>query len=58
MKQIALSYFQYPEMILIPFILFFIFFLALLVIITRPANKEIFKKMEKLPLEEEGTYNE
>ena len=58
MKQIALSYFQYPEMILIPLILFFLFFLVLLIIITRPANKELFKKMERLPLEEEDIINE
>lgn len=53
MKQIALSYFQYPELILIPFILFFLFFLVLLIIVTRPRNKELYKKMEMLPLEEE-----
>ena len=55
MKQIALSYFQYPELILIPLIIFFLFFIVLLIIITRPENKELYKKMEKLPLEEEDT---
>ena len=53
MKQIALSYYQYPELILIPLILFFLFFTVLLVIVTRPKNKELYKKMEMLPLEEE-----
>jgi len=58
MKQAALSYFQYPEMVLVPLILFFLFFLVLLIFITRPKNKEIFKKMEKMPLEEEESINE
>jgi len=58
MKQTALTYFQYPEMVLIPLILFFIFFLALLIFITRPRNVELFKKMEKMPLEEEENINE
>ena len=53
MKQIALSYFQYPELILIPLIIFFLFFAVLLIIITRPESKELYKKMEMLPLEEE-----
>lgn len=53
MKQTALSYFQYPELILIPFILFFLIFSILLIIVTRPKNKELYKKMEMLPLEEE-----
>jgi len=53
MKQIALSYFQYPELILIPLILFFLFFTVLLIMITRPRNKELYKEMEMLPLEEE-----
>lgn len=53
MKQLALSYFQYPELILIPLILFFLIFLVLLIIITRPKNKDLYKRMEMLPLEEE-----
>ena len=58
MKQAALSYFQYPEMVLVPLILFFLFFMLLLIFITRPANIELFKKMEKMPLEEEEFTNE
>lgn len=58
MKQAALSYFQYPEMVLVPLLLFFLFFLVLLIFITRPGNVELFKKMEKMPLEEEETINE
>ncbi len=58
MKQSALSYFQYPEMVLVPLILFFVFFMLLLFFITRPKNRELFKKMEKMPLEEEETNNE
>jgi cbb3-type cytochrome oxidase subunit 3 len=45
-------------MVLIPLILFFVFFLLLLFFITRPKNKELFKKMEKMPLEEEESINE
>ena len=58
MKQAALSYFQHPEMVLVPLILFFVFFLLLIFFITRPRNIEIFKKMERLPLEEEENANE
>ena len=58
MKQIALSYFEYPELILIPFIIFFLFFLLLLIEISRPQNIEQFKKIEQLPLEEENYDNE
>ena len=58
MKQTALSYFQYPEMVLVPLILFFVFFLLLLFFVTRPKNKELFKKMEKMPLEEEEFSND
>lgn len=58
MKQAALSYFQYPEMVLVPLILFFVFFMLLLFFITRPKNRELFKKMENMPLEEEDKFNE
>ena len=58
MKQAALSYFQYPEMVLVPLILFFLFFLVLLLFITRPKNIELFKKLEKMPLEEEDIIND
>ena len=57
MKQIALSYFQYPELILIPLVIFFLFFTVLLIIVTRPRNKELYKKMEMLPLEEEDNIS-
>ena len=45
-------------MVLVPLILFFRFFLVLLIFITRPKNKELFKKLERMPLEEEEIIND
>ena len=59
MKQIALSYFEHPYLILIPLIIFFLFFIYLLVTVMRKSNVSIYKELADIPLkDEEGDDDE
>ncbi len=52
MKKFALGQFGHPDLILFSFLLFFFCFLGVLVWVLSKRNKNYFKKMSKLPLEE------
>ena len=53
MKQIALSYYGHPYLIIISLIIFIAFFIGLILWVQLKSNKQIYKELEKLPLEEE-----
>ena len=53
MKQLALSYFDNPELALIPMIIFIVFFVVLLISVFSSANKNKYEYLSKLPLEDE-----
>jgi cbb3-type cytochrome oxidase subunit 3 len=54
MKQIALAYYEHTYLVVIALLIFFIAFIAIVVSTFRKSNEEIYKELEKLPLEEEG----
>jgi cbb3-type cytochrome oxidase subunit 3 len=53
MKQEALTQFPWPELALVPLIIFFIFFVGVIVWVNLKANKEKFGQVSLLPLEGE-----
>lgn len=53
MKQMALTQFPWPELTLVPLILFFVFFVAVVIWVNLRANKSRFAHMSQLPLEGE-----
>lgn len=59
MKQIALSYFEHPYLVLIPLIIFFTFFVYLIITVMRRSNRELFEEFSNIPLyDEEDTVDE
>jgi cbb3-type cytochrome oxidase subunit 3 len=52
-KQLALTQFPWPELAMVPLVLFFIFFVGVLVWINLRSNREKFLSMSRLPLEGE-----
>jgi len=57
MKQIALSYFEHPYLILIPFIIFFLFFIYLLITVMRKSNVNVYRELADIPLKDEEDDN-
>ncbi len=53
MKQIALSYYEPTYLVAIALLIFLITFIAIVISTFKKSNKEIYKELEKLPLEEE-----
>lgn len=60
MKKEALSQFGHPDLILFSFLLFFFCFIGVVIWTLLKSNKEHFKKMARLPLNDEqsGGRNE
>lgn len=58
MKQIALSYFEHPYIILISLIIFVLFFAGLLLRVLSKSNAEHYKEMKNLPFKEGERSNE
>ena len=58
MKQIALSYFEHPYLILIPLIMFVTFFVYLIITVMRKSNKEAFDELANIPLMDEEDYTD
>ena len=54
MKQIALAYYEPTYLVAIALLIFFIAFIAIVISTFKKSNKEIYKELEKLPLEKEG----
>ena len=57
MKQIALSYFEHPYLIIISLIIFFVFFVGLLISVFRKSKEKHFKYLSRLPLTDEEDNN-
>ena len=53
MKQLALTQFPWPELALVPLVMFFVFFSAVLVWVFMKSNAEKFGRLSRLPLEGE-----
>jgi len=54
MKQIALAYYEHTYLVAIALVIFITAFIAIVISTYRKSNKEIYKELEKLPLEQEG----
>jgi len=54
MKQIALAYYEPTYLVAIALLIFFIAFVAIVISTYKQSNIEIYKELEKLPLEKEG----
>lgn len=55
MKQIALSYYEPTYLLAIALVIFFVSFLLILFWTFSRSNEKIYKELEKLPLEKEGS---
>ncbi|NIP30480.1 MAG: CcoQ/FixQ family Cbb3-type cytochrome c oxidase assembly chaperone [Candidatus Dadabacteria bacterium] len=53
MKQLALSYFENPDLILIPLLIFIVFFVFILISVFRKSNQKLYDYLSRLPLEDE-----
>lgn len=53
MKQIALAYYEHTYLVAIALLIFFTAFIAIVLSTYRKSNEEIYKELEKLPLEKE-----
>lgn len=53
MKQIALAYYEHTYLVAIALLIFFTTFIAIVLSTYRKSNEEIYKELEKLPLEKE-----
>ncbi len=58
MKQIALSYFEHPYLIIIPLIIFFTFFVYLIITVMRKSNKTVFDELANIPLKDEEDHKD
>lgn len=54
MKKDALSQFGHPDLILLSFMLFFFCFIGVVIWALLKSNKDHFKKMSHLPLDDES----
>ncbi len=54
MKQIALAYYEHTYLVVIALVIFITAFIAIVISTFRKSNKEIYKELEKLPLDKEG----
>lgn len=55
MKQLGLSYYEHPEILMIPLIIFILFFVGLIFWVSIKSNRDLYKEIEQLPLEKEDT---
>lgn len=53
MKQIALAYYEPTYLVAIALLIFFAVFVAIVISTFRKSNKELYKELEKLPLDKE-----
>lgn len=53
MKQVALTQFPWPELSIVPLMIFFIFFVGVIVWVSLDKNKRKFEQVSLLPLEGE-----
>ncbi|NIP37615.1 MAG: CcoQ/FixQ family Cbb3-type cytochrome c oxidase assembly chaperone [Candidatus Dadabacteria bacterium] len=54
MKQIALAYYEHTYLVAIALVIFITAFIAIVISTFRKSNEQIYKELEKLPLEKEG----
>lgn len=56
--EIALSYYQNKELVIVALIIFLVVFVGLVIWVNLKPNRTIYKKLERLPLEDEEDKNE